>query len=351
VGITAELLPNPPGVTARFTVSWTSSAPGQGQIRFGTTCNGLVETGTRDQHAGTTQHAVIVTGNDLPSSAGDVGIAPGTTYFFEIVTITKSGEVVDNNSGKCYSVTIPNVNSVGTTRVLTATLSGANEVPAGAPGSSGTSTVTINTSTNTVCYSITVSGITLPAIAAHIHRGAARVNGPVVIPFNPPGVNGITNGCTTADPALLQDIVANPANYYVNVHTTEFPGGALRGQLGTARVLTAQLSANNEIPAGPPGGAGAATVTVNTSNNTVCYTLSVTGIRLPAIAAHIHRGAASVNGPVVVPFNAPGANGTSTGCTAADPALLQDIVTNPANYYVNVHTTDFPGGAIRGQLG
>ena len=35
----------------------------------------------------------------------------------------------------------------------------------------------------------------------------------------------------TADPALLAQIVANPAAYYVNLHNTRFPGGAVRCQL------------------------------------------------------------------------------------------------------------------------
>ena len=57
-----------------------------------------------------------------------------------------------------------------------------------------------------------------------------------------------------------------------------------------------------------------------------------------------HRG-------VVVPFTAPAANGNSDGCTAATAALIDEIIANPAGFYVNVHTTEHPGGAMRAQLG
>jgi hypothetical protein len=71
---------------------------------------------------------------------------------------------------------------------------------------------------------------------------------------------------------------------------------------------------------------------------------------LPSTAAHIHKGDANTAGPVVIPFTAPAANGQSSACVTADVALLTDLVANPANYYSNVHTTQFPGGAVRGQL-
>jgi probable HAF family extracellular repeat protein len=95
--------------SASFTVYFDSASPGQGMVLFGSGpgCSGLVETATQDQGAGTTSHMVEVRGNDLPGTVGDIGITPGATYSYETVTMTKSGKEIDNNGGKCYSITIP----------------------------------------------------------------------------------------------------------------------------------------------------------------------------------------------------------------------------------------------------
>ena len=55
-------------------------------------------------------------------------------------------------------------------------------------------------------------------------------------------------------------------------------------------------------------------------------------------------------GPVVVGLTPPGADGTSSGCVQASSELIMAIMKNPENYYVNVHTSQFPAGAVRGQL-
>jgi hypothetical protein len=111
------------------------------------------------------------------------------------------------------------------------------------------------------------------------------------------------------------------------------------------------LSGANEVPPADPDGTGTATVTIDNANSQICYTLAVQNIALPATAAHIHRGAADVKGDVVVPFNVmPNATGNAAGCVTVDPALLQEIGNNPAGFYVNVHSSEFPDGAVRGQL-
>jgi hypothetical protein len=91
-----------------FTVTFPSTAPGDGEVDFGSGpgCLGLVEVASHDLHPGTTQHTVVVTGNDLPGTVGNNGILPGATYWFELVTITRTGSEIDDNHGACYSVSL-----------------------------------------------------------------------------------------------------------------------------------------------------------------------------------------------------------------------------------------------------
>ena len=122
--------------------------------------------------------------------------------------------------------------------------------------------------------------------------------------------------------------------------------------------LFAILNGGNEIDpttgvanAGDPDGSGMAAVLIRDTDPTLCYAILVTGIDTP-MAAHIHEGAAGVNGPVVVPLTPPetGNPGESEECISADAAVLTRIRQNPAGFYVNVHDAAFPNGAIRGQL-
>jgi hypothetical protein len=114
-----------------------------------------------------------------------------------------------------------------------ASMVGSAEVPKGAPRGHATAAVTI-TGTK-VCWRFTnVTGID-KTTAAHIHKGKAGTAGPVVVPF---GAAYKASGCIASTSAVVKGILANPAGYYVNIHTVKYPGGAVRGQLKKATSST-----------------------------------------------------------------------------------------------------------------
>jgi hypothetical protein len=110
----------------------------------------------------------------------------------------------------------------------------------------------------------------------------------------------------------------------------------------------AALNGGNEVPAGDPDGWGRADVSINDATDRVCTDLEVRSISA-VTAAHIHRGAAGVNGPPVVNLDPPDDN-DSDDCDSITDSLADEIRANPSAFYVNVHTADYPNGAIRGQL-
>ena len=116
------------------------------------------------------------------------------------------------------------------------------------------------------------------------------------------------------------------------------------------RKLQTSLTGGVEVPGpGDPDGSGMAHITVNPGQNQVCYKLHVSNIAV-ATAAHIHEAPVGASGPVVVSLGAPNASGTSSGCVTVTRALALEILKDPGDYYVNVHNTPFPNGAVRGQL-
>jgi CHRD domain len=105
------------------------------------------------------------------------------------------------------------------------------------------------------------------------------------------------------------------------------------------------------IPEGTnPYGTGTAHLLLDPEQQTICYVIIVERIKLPATAAYIHRGAAGINGPIVVNLRPPNAAGLSTGCTHVPRELIVAIMQHSVDYYVNVHNKPHPKGAVRGQL-
>jgi hypothetical protein len=115
--------------------------------------------------------------------------------------------------------------------------------------------------------------------------------------------------------------------------------------------LTAELAgvAEGDSP-GDPDGSGSATVTLDPETGEACWSLTAEDIG-PVLQSHIHVGAEGEAGDVVVPLDVDGFEESSEGCVSdQDADVLQSIIDDPAGYYVNLHTEEFPAGAIRGQL-
>ncbi len=118
------------------------------------------------------------------------------------------------------------------------------------------------------------------------------------------------------------------------------------------RPLSAVLSGGEEVPGpGDTDGTGEVFMTLNSGQREICFQLAVRDVMLPVMAAHIHAGRLGESGGVVVPlFLIPDQDGFVSDCVKADRDLIKTIRKNPQNYYVNVHNTAFPPGAVRGQL-
>ncbi|MBX0291180.1 CHRD domain-containing protein [Hymenobacter sp. HSC-4F20] len=108
---------------------------------------------------------------------------------------------------------------------LAASLDGKQEVGPNSSTASGTMTGSYNKATRVLSYTVTYQGIT-PTMG-HIHRGAAGTNGDPFVAF--PNVASPITGSSTlseADAALLLG-----GQTYVNLHTTAYPGGEIRGKV------------------------------------------------------------------------------------------------------------------------
>jgi CHRD domain len=122
------------------------------------------------------------------------------------------------------------------------------------------------------------------------------------------------------------------------------------------RPLSTTLTGAEEAPGpGDPNATGQAELRLNQGQNEICFDISWADVDGTVFAGHIHVGPAGDPGPVVVTLFTGSFAGTdsASGCVEdVDAELIKAIRQNPTAYYVNVHSRpNFPGGAVRGQLG
>lgn len=140
-------------------------------------------------------------------------------------------------------------------------------------------------------------------------------------------------------PALAAVALAVPALSLAGQNTTE---------------VDAQLKGQNEVPGPGSKGNGDVQVFLKPTQKKVCFALEIKKLDA-VVAGHIHKGDSETAGPVKVTLfeDEAGLNGTGNyeGCTKnVKKKLIKKIAATPEKYYVNVHTMEYPEGAIRGQL-
>jgi hypothetical protein len=138
--------------------------------------------------------------------------------------LAHSGDIVDPAGGVCPSQSLTALHGG---RPISTTLAPVAPNTVG----SGTFVARSNIGQGRICWSLTVTGLT-DVTAAHIHY----LNGPlatqIAVPLTlPTPFTGSATGCATVLRALVKQILVHPENFYVNVHTTTYPGGAISGTL------------------------------------------------------------------------------------------------------------------------
>jgi hypothetical protein len=220
-----------------------------------------------------------------------------------------------------------------------ANLTGAQEVPAQTSSNTGSGELIVNAAGDELRWIVTT---TATPTEAHIHQAPGGVAGPVVVPF--PQLGAVMTGTTALTPAQKAEL--DRGLWYANVHTAAHPKGEIRGQIlrPGETLYTAVLAGANEVPPEPTDATGGVGFILDATGTSVRFDGAVTNI-VPT-EVHIHAGAVGVNGSVVyeLAFSGTTISGTQT-LTAADVAAFEG-----SQDYVNVHSAQFPKGALRGQI-
>jgi hypothetical protein len=147
-------------------------------------------------------------------------------------------QVADLKNGLLYfnihSGTFPDGEIRGQIRVdspFTATLSGQQQVPANASTATGRGWVSLNANGTQGLATLRWSGLTGPAIAAHIHAQRSGINGGVICNFSPPSAatGEVVDALCAFAPTLTASLKSK--GLYFNIHTTMFGDGEIRGQI------------------------------------------------------------------------------------------------------------------------
>jgi len=243
-----------------------------------------------------------------------------------------------------------NATHLGNQILLTARLNGAQQVPAITTNAVGVAAFSLNATRDTMCMSMTVSGLSGAVTGAHIHAGAAGTAGAVLVDLDG-GLVGNSGTATITGANLIPALVSNYLRglMYVNIHTAANPNGEIRGQIvpETDIEFVATLDGTQQTPPITTSAFGLATFALSKHNGKLMIRVVADGLSGTISGAHLHTGAIGAGGPVTLDLSSYIVGNTIIA--SVDPtAFLTDLMAG--NIYLNLHTATNPNGEIRGQL-
>lgn len=224
---------------------------------------------------------------------------------------------------------------------FTAILEGSQQVPAVNTPASGVGTFVMSPDKISFTYYITYTGLTSTETMAHFHKAVKGSNGGVVYALSSTAPKMSSQSLTSTDAA---DIEAG--RWYVNIHTQNFPNGEIRGQIVPgSNCFAASLNGAAETPPVDTAAKGAGTFAL-APDRTLVYDINFSGMTERTLnGSHIHKGALGISGAVVHALQAGTAKRGTVTLSSEQEADLRN-----GDYYVNIHSDNFPNGEIRGQI-
>ncbi len=232
--------------------------------------------------------------------------------------------------------------------IITAKMSGSNEVPAVTTDAVGVATVHFNEDFTLAIVNATVSNLSSAFTGAHIHEGKPGENGAVLLPLTNDYKNGrLTSEIAVVDSTLIAQLING--ELYLNIHTENNPAGELRGnlKLEAPESFGGFLSGEEEVPALEVAGTGVVSIHYTPNTNVLEINALVDGLTGPITGAHLHMAAEGENGGVVeglTDFLA--GNAIKVKIQAGD--YIEALRTG--NIYLNIHTEANPSGELRAQI-
>ncbi len=226
----------------------------------------------------------------------------------------------------------------------------------------GLAWASLNYTMDTLFYQGQFTGLTGEIQGAHFHEGTFGNNGDVLIGLTDDVEGNVLSGFVTGADVLTVENINKflSGGIYINIHTEQNPAGEIRGQVYKAirEGYTLRLSGLNEVPAVTTEAYGSGIISIDRDQSNVHFMIAYNDLTAAQTMAHFHAGAAGTNGWVIFGlgsfFNQDDTFDSAFGYWAdTDDTPFDDAAAmafREGEVYVNVHTSENPGGELRGQV-